>query len=139
MSRSGRGPPWIARLSSRWPGCSAGSRSPHRVRGSGNEAGVPFNRRRAWLFGRGNHAALRPRGPVGRLKPMDNAALCRSITATMLTGDVRYGFADDGEHAEEGLSAGAEGQLIPVSGMRERNARAAGRLLFGRGHRLADW
>jgi hypothetical protein len=34
--------------------------------------------------------------------------------------DVRYGFADDGVHAEEGLSVGAEGQLIPVSGMRER-------------------
>ena len=96
MSRSGRGPPWIARLSSRWPGCSAGSRSPRRVTGSGNEAGVPFNRRRASLFGRGNHAALRPRRPSGRLKPMDDAALLapgirnvRSVSPT--TGTLRKG------------------------------------------------
>jgi quercetin dioxygenase-like cupin family protein len=36
---------------------------------------MPFNRRRASLFGRGNHAALRTRGPSGRLKPIDDAAL----------------------------------------------------------------
>ena len=78
MRRSGRRPPWIARLSSRWLGCCAGSRSPRRVRGSGSEAGVPFNRKRGALSSRGDHAALRTRWPSGRLKPMDNAALLAS-------------------------------------------------------------
>jgi hypothetical protein len=75
MSPSGRGPPWIARSSSRWLGCYAGSRSPRRVTGSGSEAGVPFNRKRGALSSRGDHAALRTRWPSGRLKPMDNTAL----------------------------------------------------------------
>jgi hypothetical protein len=73
MRPSGRGPPGIAKLSSRWPGCSADSRSPRRVTGSGNEAGVPFNHKRASCFGRGNHAALRTNWSSGRLKPMDDA------------------------------------------------------------------
>jgi hypothetical protein len=73
MTRSSRGPPWIARLSGRWLGCCAGSRSPRRVTGRGNQAGVPFNRKGASLSRRGNHAALRTRGPSGRLRPMDDA------------------------------------------------------------------
>ena len=75
MSPSGRGPPSTARLSSRWLDCFAGSRPPHRVTGSGSEAGMPFNRKRGSLCDQGNHAALRTRWPSGRLKPMDNAAL----------------------------------------------------------------
>ena len=61
MSPSGRGPPSIARLSGRWPGCFAGWRSPRRVTGSGSGAGVPFNRKRGSLSGQGNYAALRTR------------------------------------------------------------------------------
>jgi len=64
-SPGGRGPPSIARLSSRWPGCFAGSRPPRRVRGSGSEAGVPFNRKHGSFFDRGNHTALRTRGRYG--------------------------------------------------------------------------
>jgi len=75
MNRSGRGRPSTARWSSRWLGCSAGSRSPRRVTGNGSEAAVPCNRKHASLSSQGDHAALRARGPSGRLKPMDNAAL----------------------------------------------------------------
>ena len=75
MSPSDRGPSLIARLSSRWLGCFAGSRSPRRVTGSGSKAGVPLNRKRGWLSGQGNHGALRARWSSGRLRPMDNAAL----------------------------------------------------------------
>lgn len=72
MSRSGRGPPSIARVSSRWLGCSADSRSQRRATRSGSEAGVPLNRKRGSFSDQRNHAALRTRWPSGRLKPMDN-------------------------------------------------------------------
>ena len=68
---------------------------------------------------RGNHAALRTRRPSGRLKPMDDAALL----APGIRAPSRRAELPRGRSADPG----------------ERNARAAGRLLFGRGHRLADW
>ena len=117
MSPSGREPSLIARLSSRWPGCFAGSRSPRLVTGSGSEAGVPFNRKRGSLSGQGNHAALRMRWSSGRLKPMDKRCWRR---ATVLW-DVRYGLADGGGALlRKGLNFRAEGQLSLISGMRRR-------------------